>query len=363
MIAPIAASFLLCLLATFALRPVAIALKLIDRPGGRKKHHGEVPIVGGLAMLIGLVFGLGFVPLSDASATPFLAACALLVTIGLLDDRFDLSPWLRLPVHSAAALLLIGSGVSVATLGAPFGGEHAYLSGLVADLVTVLVVVASINAFNMLDGLDGLAGAMGIVALSMLAFLMLDVGAVVLATAALTVVGAVAAFLVANVPARFNRDVRCFMGDSGSTLLGFTVAALGISACQPPVHAAAPVTLLWIVALPLFDFSWSILRRLLRGTSPLRPDHEHLHHCLLKAGFGVRGAFAAFVVLSALLAGAGIVLDRTGVSDGLSLLLLAGTGIVVVRLLYRAHALCAWLPEWHEDAELKEDPDSHTTDT
>lgn len=326
-------------------------------------HQGEVPIVGGLAMLIGLVFGLGFVPLSDAAATPFLAACALLVTIGLIDDRFDLSPWLRLPVHSAAAFLLIGSGVSVATLGAPFGGEDIEFAGLDAYLVTTLVVVASINAFNMLDGIDGLAGGMGIVALSMLAFLALDVGAVVLATTALTVVGAVAAFLVANVPARFNRDVRCFMGDSGSTLLGFTVAALGIAACQPPIEAAAPTTLLWIVALPLFDFSWTILRRLLRGTSPLRPDDEHLHHVLLKAGFGVRGAFAIFVVLSAVLAGVGIVLDRTHVPDGTSLLLLAGTGIVVVRLLYKAHVLRAWLPEWDEGARLDESPDGHKTDT
>src|SRR5690606_21337733 len=105
LVGPIAASFLLCLLATFALRPVAFALNLVDRPGGRKIHEGEVPIVGGLAMLIGLVFGLGFVPLplSDAAVAPFMAACALLVTVGLIDDRFDLSPWLRLPVHCAAA--------------------------------------------------------------------------------------------------------------------------------------------------------------------------------------------------------------------------------------------------------------------
>lgn len=340
MVGPIAASFLLCLLATFALRPVAFALNLVDRPGGRKIHEGEVPIVGGLAMLIGLVFGLGFVPLplSDAAVAPFMAACALLVTVGLIDDRFDLSPWLRLPVHCAAAVLLIDAGVSIRTLGAPFGEDEILLLGLDAYLVTMLVVVASINAFNMLDGIDGLAGAMGIVTLSMLAFLALDVGAVVLATTALTVVGAIAAFLVANVPARFNREVRCFMGDSGSTLLGFTVAALGIAACQPPTRAAAPVTLLWLAALPLFDFSWTIIRRLLRKTSPLRPDDEHLHHLLVKAGFGVRGAFAIFVVLSSMLAGIGIVLDRSDVSDGISLLLLVGTGIVVVRLMYMARA-------------------------
>src|SRR5688572_1333722 len=90
---PAAASFFLCLLAMFALRPLAVAVDLIDRPdGGRKVHKGEVPIVGGIAMFIGVVLGIGLVPLPAESGAAFLAACALLVTIGLLDGRFDLSP-------------------------------------------------------------------------------------------------------------------------------------------------------------------------------------------------------------------------------------------------------------------------------
>lgn len=345
MVGPIAASFLLCLVTMFALRPVAIALDLIDRPGGRKIHHGEVPLVGGIAMLIGLVFGLGFVPLSNGTAVPFLAACALLVVVGLLDDRFDLSPWFRLPVHIAAATLVItASGLSITTLGTMFGGpDELQLHQIPSFAITALALVAAINAFNMLDGIDGIAGSMGIVALSAIAFLALDAGDILSATTALTVAGAVAAFLVANVPARFNRGVRCFMGDSGSTLLGFTVASLCISISQPPAQAAAPVTLLWIVALPLFDFLWSILRRILRGTSPMRPDDGHLHHLLLKAGFRVRWAFAVSVALSVLLAGIGITIDRLGVPQSTSLLLLVGTGIVVVRLFYKARVIRAWV--------------------
>src|SRR5690606_33418239 len=161
------ASFSLCLLAMLALRPIAIALKLIDRPGGRKQHHGEVPVVGGLAMLLGIVFGFGFVPLLETTSTPFLAACTLLVTVGLLDDRFDLSPWTRLAVHVIAALLLIGgSDVFVATLGTLFGTSEVWLDGFASYALTVLVVVAAINAFNILDGVDGLAGGMALVALS-----------------------------------------------------------------------------------------------------------------------------------------------------------------------------------------------------
>lgn len=352
---PAAASFLLCLLAMLALRPVAIALELIDRPGGRKHHDGAVPLVGGVAMLLGIVIGLGSVPLSEVSVKSFLAASALLVTVGLMDDRFDLSPWMRLPVHLAAALMLIGSGVSIETLGAPIGKEDLELAGLPSYAVTVLAVVACINAFNMLDGMDGLAGAAGIIALSALAFLSLDVGAVLTGAASLTVMAAVAAFLTANIPARFNRNLRCFMGDSGSTLLGFAVAWLCITVSQPPVQAASPITLLWITALPVIDFLWTILRRLLRGASPMLADDEHLHHLLLKAGFRMRGAFAVFVMLSAMLAVIGIVMDRLGMADRLSLLLLIGTGILVVRLMHNTRLLRGWLPITFGSTTLHED--------
>src|SRR5690606_8745371 len=92
------------------------------------------------------------------------------------------------------------------------------------------------------------------------------------------------------------------------------------------------------------DFLWTIMRRLLRGTSPLRADEEHLHHLLLRAGFRIREAFALFAVLSALLATIGITLDRIGVPELVSFLLLAGTGTLVVRVMYNADVLRAWLP-------------------
>jgi UDP-GlcNAc:undecaprenyl-phosphate GlcNAc-1-phosphate transferase len=364
LIAPVAASFLLCLLAMLALRPVAIAVKLIDRPGGRKIHNGEVPIVGGIAMLLGIVLGLGFVPLPEIAASPFLAASALLVTVGLLDDRFELSPWTRLGVHVAAAALLVGaSGTSITVLASLADGTQITLEGFQSQAVTVLTIVAAINAFNMLDGMDGLAGATSIVALAALAFLALDVNAIIIAATALTVLGAVAAFLIANVPAKFNRDMRCFMGDSGSTLLGFAVAWLCLVVSQPPVQAASPITLLWVVALPLFDFVCTVIRRLLRGASLLEADDEHLHHLLLKAGFRVRGAFAIFVALSALLAAIGIAIDRFKVSDSVSLLLLMGTGILVVRLMYQAHGFRAWVPVSFKSASLIDGKDGRSTET
>src|SRR5262249_39341382 len=141
-----AASFFTCWLAIVALRPIAIAVDLVDHPGGRKTHLGDIPVVGGLAMFLGIVLGVGLVPLPGASAGSFLAACAILVTIGLIDDRFDLSPWTRLPGQIAAAgVLIIGSGAMVVTLGNPFGTGVIYFSEYGAIAFTIFIIIAAIN--------------------------------------------------------------------------------------------------------------------------------------------------------------------------------------------------------------------------
>ncbi len=327
-----------------ALRPVAIAMKLIDRPGGRKLHIGEIPVVGGLAMLLGMVLGMGLVPLPDWTSGSLLAASAILVTVGLLDDRFELSPWARLPVQILAALVLIvGAGVTIDTLGAPFGDTYQ-LDGLSSYLFTIFAIVASINAFNMLDGMDGLAGALAMVALAALAFLAHSGGDAASLAVCVVIMGAVAAFLVSNLPIHVNRDVRCFMGDSGSTLLGFLVAWLCIAVSQDPSPATSPVTVLWVVAIPLIDLCWTVIRRTLRGISPFKPDNGHLHHLVLRAGFDVRTAFVVLVALAIALAAFGMTASHLGLPDAWSLALLVSFGVLIVRVLYFPDLLRKFVP-------------------
>lgn len=342
---PALASFFVTVFAIYALRPLAVAIDLIDRPGGRKTHNGDVPIVGGIAMFLGLVTGFGLVPYASSVRPEFLAACSILVTIGLFDDRFELSPWTRLPVQAAAAILMIvGTGATVKTLGHLPGGVDVSLSGLTADAFTVLITIAAINAFNMLDGMDGLAGATALTALLGLCYLAWSKGLDSITVLSLVIAGAVSAFLLFNVPANHNRAVRCFMGDSGSTLLGFAVAWICIRISQGPIQATAPVTTLWIVALPLYELIWTTLRRLIRGVSPFRPDRSHFHHLLLQAGLGVRGAFVIYVCIALALAVTGVVLSQRGIGDWQSLLLLAVAGVAVIRFMYRADLVWKLLP-------------------
>ena len=341
-----AASFFTCWLAIVALRPLAVAVDLVDRPGGRKTHHGDVPVVGGLAMFLGIVLGVGLLPIPGPNAGAFLAACAVLVTIGLIDDRFDLSPWTRLPGQIAAAMVLIvGSGTTVTTLGDPLGTGPINFSGPVSVAFTIFIIISASNAFNMLDGMDGLAGTVALASFITIAYIADAAGLSMPLAISLVMIGAVCAFLAFNVPLRSHGRAQCFMGDAGSTLLGFAVAWLFIQISQGASKPITPVTTLWFVALPLYELVWSTVRRVIRGVSPFKADADHFHHMLLKAGFDMRGAFGVLTMLTGVLAGIGLLCRHLQLPDRSSFLLLSLLGVATIRLMYSAKHFWAPRPD------------------
>lgn len=343
LVLPAVAAFGLTALAIIAIRPLAIAIHLVDRPGGRKTHHAEVPIVGGLAMMLGIILGGGLLPIQDATFGAFLAACSVLVTVGLFDDRFEISPWARLAAQVIAAFVVMqGTGSLITNLGDLFGTGPILLDGVWSSLFTLMVFISAINACNMLDGIDGLAGATAFVAFVALAIVS---GADGLAALSVVMAACIGAFLLFNLPTRLNRRVHCFMGDAGSTLLGFAVAWLCIQIAEGATWRAAPVTMLWIVAVPLCELLWSTFRRVFRGVSPLEADNQHFHHLLLNAGFGVRAAFGIVVGLATLLAGIGLLTHHVGVTEHNSFMLLVAAGVGVVWLMYRAEILWRLVPK------------------
>ncbi|HEU5137294.1 MAG TPA: MraY family glycosyltransferase [Steroidobacteraceae bacterium] len=325
---------------------MAVAVELVDKPGGRKTHHGEIPVVGGLAMFVGCIFGVGLLPANQFISAPLLSAAALVVIVGLLDDRFEISPAARLTAHLVAALLVLGTSpdFSITTLGRPFGDTPVQFSELSGAAFTCVAIVGAINAFNMLDGMDGLAGTMAFNALLALTCLTSLTGDSVVGSMSIVLCGAVAAFLVFNIPAKFNRAFRCFMGDAGSTLLGFLLACMCISASQGEGSSLSPTTTLWVVAIPLYELLWTTIRRILKGGSPFQPDRAHFHHKLLDAGFGVRGAFFVLILIGILLSMVAIGIHYFEVSDGVSfaMWLLSGLGMIV--LMHNARILWVVVP-------------------
>ncbi|MEI6459380.1 MAG: MraY family glycosyltransferase [Pseudomonadota bacterium] len=296
-------------MATFLLRSQAGRLGLLDRPGGHKAHEGAVPVVGGLAMWIGFAAAL-LVPTGHWQLLgPLIGGASVLVLLGAYDDAQGLTPRLRLLSHAVVATLVIyaiGPAARLETLG-DFVGMGPVALGLWSLPFTVFVMVAAINAFNMLDGLDGLAGGVAF-AIALVLLVAMGTGLRTEWAPVLTaLVGVTAAFLCFNAPMMLQRPARIFMGDAGSTFLGFTLALVLVSVCQGADPLVSPVNAIWCLFVPATEVLQSTVRRLLSGRSPFAPDRGHLHHQLLAAGYAVRTIFFLYIGVSVL----GCVLAQT----------------------------------------------------
>lgn len=342
----VATALLTTIILMLLLRRVAPSVGLVDVPGGRKTHHGEVPVIGGIAMYFGALAALALTGEAFSAQIELVLVSGLMVAVGALDDRFDLRPRVRVFVHVAAAVtLVLATGFRVESLGNLFGFGAIQL-GPVDFLFTVVATVALINAFNMLDGVDGIAGGVALVGLAGLSFHLVPAGDIA-ATATLALAGALVGFLVFNLPARFNRKRLAFMGDAGSTLLGFALATLALVAVQSRNGGGGvpPVLVLWMLPVPIVELFTSTIRRLVNGTSPMRADRGHFHHRLIDAGFSVRAVFLLYMVASSISVIAGLMLWRAGVSEAVLFGAFVSLAVLWVLATHNARRLLAWVPE------------------
>ena len=339
-------AFLVTAVFILALRPVAFSFGLVDRPGGRKGHKGIVPVIGGIGMYLGLVATMPLLAESMAGQTAFLVAAGLLVIVGALDDRFDIPPSVRLIAQATAALIVcLGAGLVAENLGnILFFGDIEL--GVLALPFTVLVIISVVNAFNMMDGLDGLAGGIGLASLAAGTIAAMAFGDGAGASLGFVGIAVVLSFLLFNFPSIHNRKVRTFMGDAGSTLLGFAVVWMGLKLAHGPAPAISPVTALYIAALPIFDLFISFGRRIAKGQSPLHPDSEHLHHILFRAGFSVRQVAIIMTVGAFVVALTGVLAHQAGVPDGVLFFGLIVIGVAQAWAVRRAWKLARWLGRW-----------------
>jgi UDP-GlcNAc:undecaprenyl-phosphate GlcNAc-1-phosphate transferase len=344
--------FLVTMALMLALRPIATQLGLVDVPGGRKTHSGQVPVIGGIAMFLGMLAASLAVGVSLGGEPALLVAATLMVVVGVLDDRSSLPPYARIVAHIAAAVtLVLASGYTVESLG-DLLGLGAIRLGPLDFIFTVVAAIALINAFNMLDGLDGLAGGVALIALVGLTVFFMDEPGTTAAILSMGLVGSIVAFLIFNLPAKFNRPVLAFMGDAGSTLLGFVLAGLSLIAIQPTGHGLPPVVVLWLLPIPIIELFASTIRRLVTGLSPMQADRGHFHHLLLDAGFSVRAIFILYLVGSSISAFTGIAMWKAGVSEPVMFfvfLLVCAVGLVALRYL---NPLARRLPESLRRGEL-----------
>ncbi len=260
-------------------------LKLFDQPDSDRKVHTDAkPLVGGLGIVAGvMVTMLLFFPVVKYISLMF--SILLILGIGVLDDRYDISFKLRFLAQIAATAVTMSyfKGMHLNSFGNLFGFGPVE-TGVFMIPVTIFCVLGVINALNMIDGLDGLAGTISLIAFSGFAFLAWFNDMPSFTLLGLTFAGALAAFL------KFNwYPSKLFMGDAGSMTLGFVLAFFSIEITQHPNGMVSPVAALLILAVPVTDTLVVMTRRMMRKKSPFEPDKTHMHHMLYKMGFSHAG--------------------------------------------------------------------------
>jgi UDP-GlcNAc:undecaprenyl-phosphate GlcNAc-1-phosphate transferase len=283
--------------------------ELYDDPlDPRKIHHGKIPRLGGIGIVVAFVATVSLVTLFTGQGAQsgghfwVVVACAVVIPVlGLVDDFRNLRARFKFAVELVAALAIACAGFRFKELALPFGSRALELGALSYPL-TMLWIIGVTNAMNLIDGMDGQAG--GISALAALGagayFLLLghSGGAMI----AFALVGAVLGFLCFNFP-----PAKIFMGDAGSLFLGFILSIIPLIAPRVAVGEVAFFVSVTLLIIPIYDTFSAMLRRARAHVSFFTPDRLHLHHKLLDLGLSTKGVLA--VVYSAQ-----IVLDAVALS-------------------------------------------------
>ena len=349
--------YLLCLLAAAAVtyltgglfRRLAVRLKVIAAVRDRDVHAEPTPLLGGLAMLAGLLAGLliasklkmmGIVFEDGNASTALLSGVAVIVALGFIDDKWGLDAPTKLAGQVLAAGLMALQGIAIIWL--PIGGTLV-LDPVTSVLFTVLIVLVSINAINFIDGLDGLAA--GIVAIAAGAFFAysyaLSVEAGIERATMATLVSALTVGICLGFLPHNAYRARVFMGDTGSMLLGLLLAAATINLAgqidpsaiggRALLPTLLPVMLpIAVMAVPVYDLVAAVIRRTRARRNPFAPDKQHLHHRLLEMGHSQPRAVLIMYAWTGLVAGAAVALAFLPASYALGGFLLGVVVLVIV---------------------------------
>ena len=272
-------------------------LGLVDRPNERKKHVGNIPVIGGLCAFFGVLAGALIAGQSHLFTNYVLGTAAVLALVGAIDDRTELNVLPRLLVQTGAVLIVvICTGVQIHTLGHLFGLEMEL--GVFGIPLTLIAVIGLLNAFNMMDGIDGLAGALALVCVATIAVYQGPSRWHSL-TLPLLMASALLPYLAVNL-GLIGRKI--FLGDAGSVMVGYLLAWTLIKSSQDSPARLSTIDVLWCVALPVLDTLAVMVRRLREGKSPFKPDRGHIHHLMLNTGLTPRATIVTLVALAIALA-------------------------------------------------------------
>ena len=303
-------AFFMSLASTPAVKILACKVGAIDIPDGKRRvHKSPIPRMGGLAIFFGfMVAVLAFVDI-DSQTRGILIGALLIVAIGILDDIKQLKASVKLLIQIVAASIVVYHGVKIAAISVPsfiVDGGILPLKWLSIP-ITVLWIVGVTNAVNLIDGLDGLAVGISSIATFSLFFIAILAGEPTVALISAALAGSCLGFL----PYNFN-PAKIFMGDTGSTFLGFILSVICIQGLFKGYAIISFIIPFLILGLPIFDTSVAIIRRIHDKRPIMGADRGHLHHKLIDMGFSQKQTVAILYVIAMLLGLSAVVLIEQG---------------------------------------------------
>ena len=281
------------------MKKLAKKIGAIDIPKDKRRMHTDsVPLIGGLAIFLGFLVSTVLFAEIDIKIIAILSGALIMVVLGVFDDKYALGAKFKLMIQIIAAAIPVIAGVRIERIILPFLKSGGIEFGWLAYPITILWIVALTNAVNLIDGLDGLAAGVSAIASFSMFLIALMQGNYVIAVMSAALVGACCGFL----PYNFS-PASIFMGDTGSTFLGFVMASLSVLGLFK-IHAIISFAVPFIAfGIPIFDTSFAIFRRIKEHRPIMSPDRGHLHHRLVDMGFSHKQAvliiYAICIVLGA----------------------------------------------------------------
>ena len=291
-------SFFLFILLLILFNYLAPKLRLIDKPNLRKKHIGNIPLIGGLVIYFN-IFIFSFYFNTSFFMSTIIFTSIILILLGALDDAVELGVIFRLITQLICCLIVIGSGLFIKNIG-DYMSLPSIEIGFLSIVFTVFCVIGLTNSFNFIDGVDGLCSSLALI--SILSVLLISL----ISNTFIFLVDFDYLFLICFTISLFtifniSNYKKIFLGDSGSIFLGFFVSWVLIMTSQNDKQIIHPVLTIWCVTLPVFDITSVVIRRILRRINPFKPDRRHVHHILIELGFSNLSTTIIIVSLSIIL--------------------------------------------------------------
>ena len=334
-VVPVLLAMLIAAVLSFASTPLVKTLSVkvgaIDVPrDNRRMHDHPIPRMGGLAIFLGFVISVVLLLPLDPPKQGMLLGSVMIVILGIFDDIYALPAKLKFVVQIAAALVAVLSGNRIQVLSNPniFSDNPVWQLGWLSIPVTLIWIVAITNAVNLIDGLDGLACGVSTIS----SVTMLVIALLVSEEDVAVMMGALAGACIGFLPYNLN-PAKIFMGDTGATFLGYILATVSVEGMFKLPTIISFVVPFLMLGLPIFDVTFAVIRRLLRGQSPMSPDRSHVHHRLIDMGFSQKQAVGILYVVSAILGLSAVVLTASGALRAMVFLIaMSAAGLVAGKL-------------------------------